>query len=649
MKTTTQPGATPETSRPDRARGAGDSAAGPIDTSRMSEGQRAAMELAESSRDPAGSRLGFAASIFWGRPDWSALLPFPEQSIEDRDQGDAFLARLGAVLRHHTDPDEIDRSGDIPDSVIHELARIGAFGIKIPASHDGLGLSQTNYARAAMRLGRHCGNLTALLSAHQSIGVPQPLMMFGTPEQKRRYLPRCARGEISAFALTETEAGSDPARMTTTATPDPATGDYILNGSKLWCTNGMKAGLLVVMARTPTEQHPRAISAFIVETSWPGVSLGPRCHFMGLRALYNGVIDFDNVRVPAANLVGGFGKGLKVALSTLNTGRITLPAACAGLARHCAEEALAWAALREQWGRPIARHAAISAKLASMQAGADAIEAMVRYVCAQVDAAPDHSADIRIEAALAKLWGTERAWQIVNDTMQVRGGRGYETAASLRARGEPALAVERFLRDSRINTIFEGSTEIMHLFIAREVLDPHLRRGAAVFDSRLGLGARLRALLRTAAFYSAWYPARWLPRRVPVPADYPRQAARNLRWIDRQSRRLARATFHSMMRHGPKLDRRQLLLGRLVNIGAELFVLATASARLGHQWALACLPPERRRIARLLDLLHAEARRRLRREFAELHDPADNHATGLIRDQLGPTRTAGPAPAPGQK
>ncbi len=619
---------------PEAGRPATGEAAGPIDTSRMSEGQRAAMELTEGSRDPSGPRLGFAASLFWGRPDWNSLLPFPEQSIEDRDQGDAFLARLDAVLRHHTDPDEIDRSGEIPDQVIRELAHLGAFGIKIPVSHGGLGLSQTNYARAAMRLGRHCGNLTALLSAHQSIGVPQPLLMFGTPEQKRRYLPRCARGEISAFALTETEAGSDPARMSTTATPDPATGDYLLNGRKLWCTNGMKAGLLVVMARTPTEQHPRAISAFIVETNWPGVTLGPRCHFMGLRALYNGVVTFDNVRVPADNLVGGFGKGLKVALSTLNTGRLTLPAACAGLAHHCAREALAWAADREQWGRPIARHAAIAAKLASMQAGAHAIEAMVHYVCARVDHEPDHRADIRIEAALAKLWGTERAWQIVNDTMQVRGGRGYETAGSLRARGEPAPAIERFLRDSRINTIFEGSTEIMHLFIAREVLDPHLQLGAAVFDRRLGRGARLRALMRTAAFYSAWYPGRWLPQRVPVPADYPRQAARNLRWIDRQSRRLARAVFHAMLRHGPGLERRQLLLGRLVNIGAELFVLATASARLGRQWALSCLPGERRRLQQLLVVLHHEARRRLRREFAELHDPADHSGYKLVKDQL---------------
>ena len=611
-----------------------DESTGLIDTSQMSEGQRAALELTESSRDPVSEKTGFAASLFWGRPQWDALLPFPEQSIEDRDQGDAFLSRLDKVLQDHTDPDAIDQSGEIPDSTIKRLADIGAFGIKIPVKHGGLGLSQTNYARAAMRLGRHCGNLTALLSAHQSIGVPQPLLMFGSAEQKQRFLPRCARGEISAFALTETEAGSDPARMSTTAVLDEASGHYILNGRKLWCTNGMKAALLVVMARTPTPGKPRAISAFIVETKTPGVHLGPRCHFMGLRALYNGVVTFDNVRVPQENLVGGFGKGLKVALSTLNTGRITLPAACAGLARLCADESLAWAGKREQWGQPIAKHAAISAKLAAMEADAHAIEAMVHYVCAQVDQAPDHKADIRIEAAIAKLWGTEHGWRIVNDTMQIRGGRGYETIESLKARGESGIPIERLLRDSRINTIFEGSTEIMHLFIAREALDPHLRLGAAVFDRRLDRWRRLCALVRTGAFYARWYPARLLPRRVPVPTGFPREAARNLRWIDRQSRALARAMLHTMLWHGPKLDRQQLLLARLVDIGAELFVLATASARIGHRWSRTTDPVQRRHLQDLLILQGQLAKRQVNRHRRELWDPADKTAHRLLKRQL---------------
>jgi alkylation response protein AidB-like acyl-CoA dehydrogenase len=302
-----------------------------IDTSRMNAGQRAALEMAEAARDERRN-TGLAAGIFFGEPDFDKLLPFPKQSVEDHDQGDAFLHRLEAVLDQFADPDAIDATGEIPDELLNELAKLGAFGIKIPVRYGGLGLSQTNYSRAAMLLGSRCGNLAALLSAHQSIGAPQPLILFGTDEQKAKYLPRCARGEISAFALTENDVGSDPARMKTEAVLDGD--DYILNGEKLWCTNGTKAGMIVVMAKTPLPGKPHATSAFIVETSWPGVEIIHRCRFMGLKALYNGVIRFENVRVPVTNVLGGVGRGLKVALTTLNTGRITLPAACTGLSHQ---------------------------------------------------------------------------------------------------------------------------------------------------------------------------------------------------------------------------------------------------------------------------------------------------------------------------
>ena len=546
-----------------------------LDTSKMSAGQRAALEMTEAARDDRARNTGLAATLFDGNPVFGTLLPFPAQSLEDKDQGDAFLARLKRFLDEHVDPDAIDREGEIPEDVLAGLREMGAFGIKIPMKYGGLGLSQTNYSRAAMLLGGVCGNLTALLSAHQSIGVPQPLLMFGTEEQKQRFLPRCARGEISAFALTEPDVGSDPARMKTMAVPDGE--DYILNGEKLWCTNGTKAGLLVVMAKTPTERHPHATTAFIVETSMPGVEIVHRCRFMGLRALYNGVIRFHNVRVPKANIIGGEGRGLKVALTTLNTGRITLPAACTGLAKRCLEISTDWAMKREQWGQPIARHAAIADKLARMSAHTFAMEAMVRYISSLVD--KDKQADVRLEAALGKLWGTERSWEIANDTMQIRGGRGYETADSLRARGEKADPVERLFRDARINTIFEGSTEIMRLFIAREMLDPHLKLGAAMFNTTLSLKERARVFLRAGKHYAFWYPARWMPFKDGGADErlhpYLDGAMRDVR---RLSRKLSRCTFHAMLLHGPKLEREQLVLGRLVDIGAELFALACAVA-----------------------------------------------------------------------
>jgi alkylation response protein AidB-like acyl-CoA dehydrogenase len=546
-----------------------------IDTSKMSAGQRAALEMTEAARDERRNN-GFAASLFFGEPDFAKVLPFPRQSLEDRDQGDAFLSRLKRVLDEHADPDEIDRTGEIPDQLLDRLAEIGAFGIKIPVKYGGLGLSQTNYSRAAMLLGGQCGNLTALLSAHQSIGVPQPLLAFGTDEQKEMFLPRCARGEISAFALTEKDVGSDPARMSTTAVPAPDGEHFILNGEKLWCTNGTRAALIVVMAKTPTPDKPNATTAFVVENDRPGVEIVQRCRFMGLRALYNGVIRFKDVMVPKSHIIGGEGKGLKVALTTLNTGRITLPAACAGLAKRCLDISTRWAKRREQWGQAIGKHGAIADKLSRMAAHTFALEALVHYISAQVD--KDKQADVRLEAAIGKLWGSERSWEIMDATMQLRGGRGFETADSQELRGEVPEPVERLFRDSRINTIFEGSSEIMRLFIAREALDPHLKIGAEAVNASLPMKQRMKAALRAAKFYSVWLPVKYVPRSIQGGLDLHPTLLNEMASVERLSRKLARRLFFAMAINGPALEKKQVLLGRFVDIGSELFVLATTIA-----------------------------------------------------------------------
>jgi alkylation response protein AidB-like acyl-CoA dehydrogenase len=553
-----------------------------IDTSKMSTGQRAAMELTEAARESAHTR-NFAGGLFMGELNLSTVHPYPIQSVEDRNQGDAFLKQLEALLRDKVDADEIDRTGEIPQPVIDELARLGAFGIKVPTEYGGLGLSQTNYCRAAMLLGSWCGNLTALISAHQSIGVPQPLILFGTESQKRRYLPRVARGEISAFALTETNVGSDPAAMATRAEPSPDGTYFILNGEKLWCTNGTKAGVIVVMAKTPPKvvngKSKDQITAFIVEMNWPGVEVLHRCHFMGLKALYNGVIRFTNVHVPRENILLAEGKGLRVALTTLDTGRLTLPAACVGAAKRCLNISRAWANERKQWGTSIGKHAAIAEKIARMAADIFAMESMTLLAASRVDR--DKHADVRLEAALCKLWATEATWRIVNDAVQIRGGRGYETAASLKARGEPAIALERMLRDCRINTIFEGSSEIMRLFIAREMLDPHLKVSAAVLNSQLPWARRLSAAAKAGMFYAGWYPKQWLPfaGKFQISNSKFQIVAGHLRYVARTNRRLARAIFHAMLRHGPKLEREQLMLGRFVDIGTELFAISAVCLR----------------------------------------------------------------------
>src|SRR3954467_4771437 len=252
-----------------------------IDTSKMSKGQREALELAEASRDPLDERGSFASNLFIGKCDFARIFPYPAQSDGDRVKGDPFLKQLREYLEANVDGDEIDRTGEIPQKNIDDLFAMGAFGVKIPTQYGGLGLSQFNYGRAAMLLGSWDANLTALVSAHQSIGVPQPLLLFGTEQQKTKYLPRVARKEISAFALTEWNAGSDPANMSLRADPTEDGSAFIMNGEKLWCTNLIKAGVLVVMAKTPPKivngKERKQISAFIVDVDSPGLEITYRC------------------------------------------------------------------------------------------------------------------------------------------------------------------------------------------------------------------------------------------------------------------------------------------------------------------------------------------------------------------------------------
>ncbi|HEY2125221.1 MAG TPA: acyl-CoA dehydrogenase family protein [Chthoniobacterales bacterium] len=555
-----------------------------IDTSKMSECKRAALDLAESSRDPLDERGSFASNLFVGRYDFDRIYRWPAQSEQDRAAGETFLNSLGKYLREKVDADEIDRTGEIPQNNIDDLFAMGAFGVKIPKEYGGLGLSQVNYGRAAMLLGSWDANLTALVSAHQSIGVSQPLLIFGTDEQKKKYLPRVARGEISAFALTETNAGSDPANMSLRADPTEDGSAFILNGEKLWCTNLIKAGLLVVMAKTPPKmingRERKQITAFVVEVDSPGLKIAYRCHFMGLRALYNGIVTFKDVRVPRENMISKEGSGLKVALTTLNTGRLTIPAACVGLSKRLLDICRKWAGERVQWGVPICQHYAIAGKIAEMAGNVFAMEAITFLTSALVDR---KAGDLRIETAMCKMWATEMTWRIADEAMQVRGGRGYETAQSLAGRGEEPIAVERFLRDCRINMIFEGSSEIMRLFIAREALDPHLKVGGAIFNTQLPMSERAKAVFTSGKFYAGWYPKQWLRGSAGEIQGLHNDLRPHVHYAARTSKRLARGLFHAMARFGPKLDREQLLLSRFVGIATELFAVSATCSFAQHQ------------------------------------------------------------------
>src|SRR5919108_1211231 len=277
-----------------------------------------ARDVAEAAREQEWAAPSFVRDLFLGSFRLDLIHPYPEQDPAEVQRARPFLEKLERFLREEVDSDRIDREGEIPESVIEGLRQLGAFGIKIPREYGGLGLSQLSYMRAIELVSSIDGSITALLSAHQSIGVPQPLKMFGSEGQKKKYFPRLAKGAISAFALTEPGVGSDPAAMETTAVPTEDGQGWILNGEKLWCTNGTKAELMVVMARTPSKvvngKEKRQITAFVVETSWPGVEVVQRCRFMGLKAMYNGVIRFRNVRVPKENVLWDVGKGLKLGL-----------------------------------------------------------------------------------------------------------------------------------------------------------------------------------------------------------------------------------------------------------------------------------------------------------------------------------------------
>jgi alkylation response protein AidB-like acyl-CoA dehydrogenase len=571
-------------------------------------------QIAEESRETEWAGRGFLRELFLGQFSVDLVHPFPKHD-GDRPEFAKFYSELATFLSTRVDSIAIDETGEYPEQVVDGLRKLGAFGMKIPKDYGGLGFSVSEYCKVMEMVGSYDGNITALLSAHQSIGVPQPLKLFGTPDQKKKYLPRCAAGAISAFALTEPHVGSDPASLSTTAVRD---GDFfILNGEKLWCTNGTLAELLVVMARDPATKK---ISAFVVETNWPGVKVEYRCRFMGLKALGNGVVSFKDVRVPRENLIGEEGKGLKIALITLNTGRLTLPAACAGIAKQCLEIVRGWSNARAQWGIPIWKHEAVGHRIADMAATTFAMDSIAKLASAMADRG---GYDIRLEAAAAKEWNTVRCWEIVDRTLQIRGGRGYETEKSLKGRGESPIPVERVMRDCRINLIFEGSSEVMHLFMAREAVDKHLQVAGTMIDPKNGARQKLAAMPKILGYYALWYPPLWL-KGLTAWRSYGDWGplATHLRFIERSARKLARSSFHGMAIYQAKMERKQGFLFRCVDIVMELFAMSAAASQARSMRDSGS--PEAPQALELADLFCREARRRVQASFKALWRNEDN-------------------------
>ncbi|MDH6624180.1 alkylation response protein AidB-like acyl-CoA dehydrogenase [Streptomyces sp. LBL] len=596
--------------------------------------EREARQVAEAAREQDWRKPSFAKELFLGRFRLDLIHPHPMPPDEAAQHGEEFLDKLRDFCETKVDGALIEREARIPDEVIDGLKELGALGMKIDTKYGGLGLTQVYYNKALALVGSANPALGALLSAHQSIGVPQPLKMFGTQEQKDTFLPRCARTDISAFLLTEPDVGSDPARLATSAVPDGD--DYVLDGVKLWTTNGVVADLLVVMARVPrSEGHKGGITAFVVEAASEGVTVENRNAFMGLRGLENGVTRFHQVRVPAANRIGPEGAGLKIALTTLNTGRLSLPAMCVGAGKWCLKIAREWSAAREQWGKPVAFHEAVGSKISFIAATTFALEAVVDLSSQMAD---EDRNDIRIEAALAKLYGSEMAWLMADELVQIRGGRGFETAESLRARGERGVPAEQILRDLRINRIFEGSTEIMHLLIAREAVDAHLSVAGDLIDPDKSLSDKARAGAQAGVFY-----AKWLPKLIAGPGQLPNSYGEfkreidlspHLRHVERTARKLARSTFYAMSRWQGRMETKQGFLGRIVDIGAELFAMSAACVRAE---LLRSNEDHGREAYQLADIFCRQARIRVEELFGRLWTNTDDLDRKVVKGVLSGT------------
>ncbi|SDP36931.1 hypothetical protein SAMN04487905_103388 [Actinopolyspora xinjiangensis] len=540
---------------------------------------------------------GFGDELFLGRlrTDLLALTGGDPRRLTTAEED--FLARLREFCDTRVDGPRIEREDRIPDEVINGLRDIGALCIRIPREYGGLGLSGVCYYRALMIVTSVHSALGELLAAHQSIGLPQPLLLFGTERQKRVLLPRCAH-EISAFALTEAEIGNDPEPMSTTAVPDPESGHYRLNGVKLWTTNGVVADLLVVMAVVPpSERNAGGMSVFVVEADSPGVTVEHRSSFLGLRGLENGVIRLRDVIVPTEHRIGEEGSGLAVALGAQDTGRLSLPAVCAAAAKWSLKIAREWAGTRVQWGRPIGEQEAVAGKLAFISGTAFALEAMVEVTGRHAET--DH-VETGLDAELAKLFASEKGWLVADELVQLRGGRGYETADSAAARGERGVPAEQRLRDLRVGRIFDGSSEALRTFISSAVLD---RRGSAptTGDS----GGR---------------------RAAPAVEDGPLRA--HLNFADEAAHRLFQLVEDITARIDTSAEPHQRDLGRIVDIAAELYAMSASCAYA------AALDTGDDTPIQLADAFCAQATHRITGLFEELADNTDSHDRLIARRVL---------------
>lgn len=586
-------------------------------------GEVAAIEAVREKR----TKPSFMASVMEGAPDFSSVYPYPLQEADDRAIGDKFLLRLERFLLREVDPDVIDREAHIPFEVLDGLAKLGCLGMVIPEKYGGLGLSKTNYNRALMLIGSRSDVVALTLSAHQSIGLPHPLLHFATEEQRAKFLPLLAKDHISAFALTEKNAGSDPSLMETRAEPTPDGNFYVINGEKWYCTNGMIADVILLMAKVPP-YGPKDIGAFIVPMD--GVRR-ERCEFMGFRGLENGRLNFYNVKVPKENMIGPPNKGLRLALTALNDGRVSVSALCLAFAKRAWEPTIWWANTRKQFGQTLGEHEANRVKIAQMETAIFAMEAVTWLVSALAE---EGKTDLRIEAAASKLFCSERLWHdVINPAMEIRGGRGYEKVDSLRQASEPAIPTERWMRDAYIYLIGEGASNTLHLSLVRDLLEPYID-SFADFEKAEGF-AKAKKWLGLAGFTAIEFLGTFSAGDYPdlFPMHY--ILREHIRYVHGASMRLARKKIWLIARLGRRLKERQMLTFRLVDIALDLFMMSVVCA-YADRLSKECANDKNKKgtAIKIADLFCREAKLRVRENFRKLGKNNDVAADELAESAL---------------
>jgi acyl-CoA dehydrogenase family member 9 len=557
----------------------------------------------------------FMRALCMGDIEEELILPYPELDEVNREVLGDVLGSVDALMSKHAKSfREWDREGELPAQFIDELRQFGLFGLVIPEEHGGMGFGSAAYSRTLQQVARYDASVAVTIGAHSSIGM-RGLLLYGSEGQKQRYYGELASGKrIAAFCLTEPGSGSDASSIRTTAERQ---GDHwVLNGEKLWITNGGIASFFTVFARTSSEGSGK-MTAFLVTPEMGGVSAGPHEDKMGIRASSTTTVTFDGTRVPDDHVLGDVGAGFKVAMAILNNGRTGLGGGAVGAMKSVIALSAQHARDRKQFGKAIAEFGLVKQKLGRMLVDCYAAESAVNLVAHMIDG--KHQ-DYAVEAAISKVFASEALWRVADEALQIAAGIGYMRE----------LPYERVVRDARIMRIFEGTNEILRLFIALTAMSDVGSQLAelssslkGVFNDPIkGFGVLSGYALRKAGLTAGIKQARSSFGGVEEPL---RDVAT---LFEEATRELAQAADRILRKHGRGIIGKQLASRRLADIMIDLFVLAAMLSRVSTAMQRHGALRTEREVA-ILRAFAGQAKSRIDRNFARIDDNEDELIKGL--------------------